>query len=259
MKAPFGDPCKKVRILFLGQCLQYGYEDVDETSTFVAVAATNLAARFPGLRVQLDRKHLYHPKGLRAILRHRLWLSKPDIVVISVVGTFAATPTRVNMLYEIAPEVVDTARSFLQKVEAKRSGRGGVHAHTPLDEFIAWQPPIALDEYERLVREGVEMCQDAPCQAVLLGPGRFNEDTTDTYAGLSPDLWYRVNEMVRGLGRSMDVPAIDTLGALSQHGGEVFLRNNIRWSRIGHQVVAREVESVLASQIAALYSRGSVG
>ncbi len=236
MRAPvYSRPCTSVRILFLGQCLQYGYEDVDSASTFVALAANNLAARFPAVRLRLDLKHLYHPKGLKAILRHRLWLSRK------------------------APEVVDTARSFLQKMEAKRSGRSGVLAHTPLDEFIAWQPPIALDEYERLVREGVEMCRSAGCQAVLLGPGRFNEDTTDTYAGVTPDLWYRVNEMVRRLGLGLDVPAIDTFGALSERGGEVFLRNNIRWSRTGHQVVAREVERVLASRIALLGSRGLVG
>jgi hypothetical protein len=246
-------PCRRVRILFLGQCLQYGYEDVDRASTFVALAAAGLGERFPAHDLRRDLKHLYHPRGLRAILRHRLWLSKPDIVVISVVGSFAAAPTRVNLLYEIAPEVVDTARSFLQKLEARRRGRAVVEASTSLDEFIAWHPPIALDEYEALVREGVEMCQSAGCDAVLLGPGRFNEDTTDGTAGLAPDLWFRVNEMVRRIGRSLDVTAIDTLGALSQHGGEVFLPNNIRWSRFGHRVVAHEVESVLASRVAALH------
>src|SRR3954452_9634915 len=86
-----GEHGKRVRILFLGQCLQYGYQGVDKSSTFVALAADGLSARFHGLRIQLDLKHLYHPRGLRAILRHRLGLYRPDIVVISVVGTFAVT------------------------------------------------------------------------------------------------------------------------------------------------------------------------
>jgi hypothetical protein len=243
---------KRVRILFLGQCLQYGYQDVDEASTFVSLAAAGLSARYPGLRVELDRKHLYHPKGLRAILRHRLRFRRPDIVVISVVGTFAAAPTRVNMIYELAPEIVDTARSFLQKIEAKRGA--DVSPHTSLDGFIAWHPPLGLEEYERLVREGVDLCKADGCRAVLLGPGRFNEDTTDNTPGLTPDLWVRVNALVHRLARSADVPAVDVWSALSEHGGEVFLPNNIRWSRAGHRVVAGEVERVLAAEIAALYS-----
>ena len=242
---------RRVRVLFLGQCLQYGYEDVDRASTFVALAASRLSARFPSLSVHLDLKHLYHPRGLRAILQHRLWLSKPDIAVIGVVGTFAAAPTRVSLLYEIAPEVVDTARSFLQKIEARGRSGGAIRAQTPLDGLFAWHPPIALDEYERLVGEGVELCQSAGCRAVLLGPGRFNEDTSEDSSGLSPKLWCEVNEMVRRLGKSMSVPTIDALGALSEHGGEVFLPGNIRWSRTGHEVVAREVESVLAAEVLA--------
>jgi hypothetical protein len=85
-----------------------------------------------------------------------------------------------------------------------------------------------------------------------MGPGRFNEDTKDNYAIPSPSLWPSVNEMVGRIGKSTNTAVIDVQSALSEHGGEVFLPNNIRWSRVGHQIVAREVECVLASQIMSL-------
>lgn len=248
-----GSNSRNVKILFLGQCLQYGYQNLDRSSTFVTLAISNLEARFPQLELQLDLKQLYHPKGLKAILRHRLLLSRPDIVVISVIGSFAAVYTRVNLLYEMAPEIVDTARSFLQKVEAKRSGAGDlVKSNTPIDKLFALHPPLALDEYERLIKEGIELCQTSACTVVLMGPGRFNEDTTDNYAIPSPSLWASVNEMVGRIGKSTNTAVIDVQSALSEHGGEVFLPNNIKWSRAGHQIVAREVEDVLASQIMSL-------
>src|SRR5258705_13547756 len=98
-----GSNSRSTKILFLGQCLQYGYQGVDRSSTFVSLAISNLEARFPQIELQLDLKQLYHPKGLKAILRHRLLLSRPDIVGISVAGRFAAVYTRVNVLYESAP------------------------------------------------------------------------------------------------------------------------------------------------------------
>jgi hypothetical protein len=244
---------RSTKILFLGQCLQYGYQGVDRSSTFVSLAFSNLEARFPQIELQVELKQLYHPKGLKAILRHRLLLSRPDIVVISVVGSFAAVYTRVNLLYEIAPEIVDTARSFLQKIEARRGGTGDlVKSHAPIDKLFALHPPIALDEYERLIKEGIELCETSGCRVVLMGPGRFNEDTKDNYAIPSPSLWPSVNEMVGRIGKSTNTAVIDVQSALSEHGGEVFLPSNIRWSRVGHQIVAREVECVLASQIMSL-------
>jgi hypothetical protein len=248
-----GSNSRSTKILFLGQCLQYGYHDLDRSSTFVTLAISNLEARFPQLALHLDLKQLYHPKGLKAILRHRLLLSRPDIIVISVIGSFAAVYTRVNLLYELTPEIVDTARSFLQKIEAKRTGTGDlVKSTTPIDKLFAFHPPIGLDEYERLIREGIALCQTGGCRVVLMGPGRFNEDTNDNYAIPSPSLWASVNEMVVRIGNSTNTAVIDVQSALSEHDGEVFLPNNIRWSRLGHQIVAREVEGVLASQIMSL-------
>lgn len=242
-----------VRILFLGQCLIYGYDGVDQASTFVNHAVANLATRFADYDITLDRKHLYHPNGLKAILRHRFLFSQPDIVVISVVASFAVQRVRVNLLYEMAPEIVDTARSFMRKIEARVTGyKGAPKQQTPIDRFATWHPPIALAEYERLVEEGVDICQSAGARVVLLGPGRFNEDIeADFSVTLSevPILFDSVNEMVGRVSKLKGAQVVDAQGALCQRGGEVFLPQNIRWSRQGHDLVARELENALASEI----------
>jgi hypothetical protein len=36
-------------VLFLGQCLQYGYANVSKSATFANLAASMLRVRFPGL------------------------------------------------------------------------------------------------------------------------------------------------------------------------------------------------------------------
>jgi hypothetical protein len=242
-----------VKILFLGQCLQYGYQGVDASSTFVALASRKLKARFPDLDIKLDLKHLNHPNGLKAILRHRLLLAKPDIVVISVPASFAILHWRVNLIYEIAPEVIDTTRSFLQKIDAKIKGQyGGQATEKLLNKLSAVHPPLPLDQYERLIQEGIEMSQAAGCRAVIFGPGHFNEDSNEGYPPSAPRLWSSVNAMVRCLSVKYAVPLINAAEALAEHSGEVFLPNNVRFSRYGHEVVARETESVLGAQIAAL-------
>jgi hypothetical protein len=244
---------RRIKILFLGQCLNYGYEGVDKSATFVSLAISNLAGRFPHLKLQLDRKHLYHPRGLKAILKHRLLLAPPDIAVISVSGIFTAKYTRVNTIYEMAPEVMDTVRSFVQKIEARRNKTAPyVNPEISLDRFSTLHPPLALEEYERIIKEGVEICKAKGCRVVLVGPGRFNEDTKERYAIPEPGLWSSVNSMVLRLSKAMKVSAVDTVGLLSEYSGEVFLPRNIRWSEFGHRVVAREVESALASQIISL-------
>ena len=242
-----------MRILFLGQCLVYGYDGVDQGSTFVNHAINNLATRFPDHDITLDRKHLYHPNGLKAILRHRFLFSQPDIVVISVIASFAVQRTRVNLLYEMAPEIVDTARSFMRKIEARVIGyRGAPKQQTAIDKFLAWHPPIALDEYERLVEEGVDICQSKGARVLLLGPGRFNEDIKADFSvplAEVPILFDSVNEMVRRVSKRTKAQIVDARGALCQRGGEVFLPQNIRWSHQGHDLVARELENALASEI----------
>jgi hypothetical protein len=242
-----------VRILFLGQCLQYGYDTVDKSDTFQALAEPALRARFPHLRIKFDLKHLYHPIGLKPLLKHRLAVSQPDIVVMNLPAAFATSFIRVNLIYEIAPEIVDTARDFLQKLDSALVGRQSRKASTPLDRFFTLRPPIPLDEYERLVNEAIELVTStSTSRVVLMAPGKFNEDSTDNYHIPSPGIWARVNQMVMDLGNRHHLPVICTRDLLADYGSGVFLPNNHRWSRYGHEVIAREVEYVLSAEIGAL-------
>ena len=243
---------KLVRILFLGQCLQYGYDTVGKSDTFQALVAPALQARFPEITIRFDLKHLYHPIGLKPLLKHRLAVSRPDIVVLNLPAAFATSYIRVNLIYEIAPEVVDTARDFLQKLDSALVGRRARKASTPLDKFFALRPPLPLDEYERLANEGIEVALTGASSVVLMAPGRFNEDSIDNYAIPTPQIWSKVNQMVIDLGKRHRLPVICTQDLLADYGNEVFLPNNHRWSRYGHEVIAREVEFVLGAQIGAL-------
>jgi hypothetical protein len=243
-----------VRILFLGQCLQYGYATVNKTSTFVPLTASMLRLRFPGLSFKFDVKYLYHPRGLKALLLHRLLFSPPDVAVINLPAMFAATTWRVNVIYEMAPELVDTARSFMQKLEARLKGNAGApEARTMLDKAFALQPPITIGEYQSLIEEAVMACRrTSNCRLVLMGPGGFNEDSIEDYAVHSPELWASVNEMVLRVGKQLKVPVVNVQEALGDQGGKVFIPRNHRWSESGHEIVAREVETALASQVAEL-------
>ncbi len=242
-----------IKVLFLGQCLQYGYANVRKSATFAELAASMLRVRFPGLSFKFDFKYLYHPSGLKNILKHRLLRSRPDVALINLPALYAATAWRVNLVYEMAPELVDTARSFMQTIEAKIRGSNEPQQATMLDKAFAIRRPISIDEYEGLVREAVEDCKRASsCRIVLMGPGRFNEDSVEDYAVHSPELWSSVNQMVLRVGKSLDLAVINAQEALAEYGGEVFTPNNHRWSEYGHEVIAREVESALASHVAEL-------
>lgn len=242
-----------IKVLFLGQCLQYGYANVSKSATYADLAASMLRVRFPGLSFKFDFKYLYHPSGLKAILKHRLLLSRPDVALINLPAMYAARAWRVNVVYEMAPELVDTARSFMQKIEAKTKGTNGPQQTTMLDKALAIRQPISIGEYEHLIEEAVGECKRASsCRIVLMGPGRFNEDTNEDYAVHSPELWSSVNEMVLRVGKRLGVAVINAQGALAEYGDEVFTPNNHRWSEYGHEVIAREVESALASQVTEL-------
>jgi hypothetical protein len=255
-KGEGGKSDPSIRILFLGQCLSYGYQGVGKSSTFSHLAALMLRARFPGVRFRFDLKYFHHPRGLKALLRHRLLFKRPDIAVISLPAMFAAANRRVSAIYEIAPELVDTARSFAQRIEEtiRRTPSGGFE--TLLDKTSTVQPPVALDEYERLIEEAVTRYLQNKCRLIMIGPGRFNEDTIENYAIHSPELWSSVNAMVLRLGERHGLPVVNAQQALEGHGGEVFIRGNHRFSAYGHEIVAREVERVIASQILVLTSGG---
>lgn len=248
---------REVRILLLGQCLNYGYEGVAPEAAFPQVAAAMLESQLPQLRFRIDLKYLYYPTGLKPLLAHRLPLTKPDLVVINLPAMFAARRWRVNMIYEIAPELVDAARSFMRRVEAKVKGRGSFPpvAETLLDSAFAWRPPISLAEYERLIEEAIRNSRRlSSCRFVLMGPGRFNEDTVERYEVHQPELWSSVNRMVMGLAQRLDAGFINVQEALGECGGEVFNPNNHRFSPYGHLVVAREVANVVAAEVAATSS-----
>lgn len=244
------DGQRTIKILLLGQCFQYGYTGVDRSSTYISLAVSNLETRFKHLKIRLDLKHLYHPIGLEALLKHRLPITRPDITVLSVGGAFTAQCRRVNLLYELAPELVDTARSFVQKVEARLSGSSVVSSQTALDPLMAWHPPLKMDTYERLIREGIALCRAGGSRPVILGPTLFNDDSTEAFDVSAPDLtWKATDEMVRRVAGSLHTPVIDAPALLAGHGGEVFLPNSIRWSNLGHEIVSREAERILANEI----------
>lgn len=240
-------------MLFLGQCLQYGYANISKSATFANLAASMLRVRFPGLPFKFDFKYLYHPTGLKAILKHRLLVSRADVALINLPAMYAATAWRVNLVYQMAPELVDTARSFMQTIESRVRGSNAPQQATMLDKAFAVRSPISLEEYESLVEQAVADCKRASsCRIILMGPGRFNEDSAEEYAVHSPELWSSVNDMVLRVAGRLDVAVINAQAALAEYGAEVFTINNHRWSEFGHEVIAREVEAALAAQVGEL-------
>jgi len=243
---------KAVNVLFLGQCLQYGYPGVYASETFPHLAKRTLESRFPHLAFNFNLKYLYHPVGLKPILAHRLMVSNPDFVIIFVSAIFVASSWRVNYIYEIAPEVIDTARSFMQKVEA-RTKREYVRSKTLLDNLLTRRAPLSIDEYRNYLREGIETCRTSNIRSVvLMGPSYFDEDTHEGYALESPEVWLSVNRMVLALGEEMNVPVIDTQGLLIDCGRESRLPHSIKYSPFGHTMVALEVDRVLGAMVSSL-------
>ena len=242
----------EVRVLLLGQCLSYGYDGVSQDATYPRVAASMLRSSFPQLRFRLDVKYFYYPTGLKSLLAHRLVLTRPDLAVINLPAMFAATQWRVNMMYEIAPELIDTARSFMRRLEATVRGRRSAPPapQTLLDRTFALKEPISLAEYEQLIEEAITHSRRiSNCRFILMGPGRFNEDTVEQYAVHSPEVWASVNGMVKRVAERLDVGFINAQEALGEYGGEVFCLNNHRFSPFGHAIVAREVANVIAAEV----------
>jgi hypothetical protein len=88
------------------------------------------------------------------------------------------------------------------------------------------------------------------CRIVLIGPGAFNEDTSEDYEVHSPELWSAVNRMILGLAARLGLASINMQGAMADDGFDGFIPNNHRPSAQGHQAIAREVVRVLAEEIA---------
>lgn len=251
-----GNSNSVVKILFLGQCLNYGYSGVSRNETFPHLSEAMLKTQFPRVEFKFDYKYFHHLKGLKALLKHRLSFTKPDIAVVSIPAMFAAAYWRVNLIYQFAPELMDTARSFLLRIQKNTSGRDGdCRPETLLDRTSAIHPPVTLEEYETVLEDAIKYCNMSNCRIVLMGPGRFNEDTIENYAIHSPDLWSSVNTMVQGLGDRWKLSFINAQETLSEYGGEVFIPENHRWSVFGHSIVAGEVRRVLANELKRLTSR----
>jgi hypothetical protein len=250
---------RNVRVLFLGQCLQSGYDGVPASATYTHLARAALSTRFAELDFIFETRMVFHPKGLKALLRYRLATFRPDIVVITALATYTATSWRTGILYEMAPEIVVTARSFIERLDAKL--KSGPTFGKLLDKTLGRtyglrphvvHPPLQLDEYERLLEDGITQCRRSSHRVALLGPGGFNEDTKNDFELQSPELWSTVNQMVLGLGKRLNVPVINAQEALHEHSGEVYLRNDHKFSQYGQVVIAREVEAVLAVEVATL-------
>jgi len=245
---------KTVRVQFLGQCIALGGAGVDVSSTYPTLIKHMLSAEFPGMRFEVGLRQLAHPLGLKPLVRASLMLFRPDILVISLPGIFASAPRPVNLIDMIAPEVLYTARSFLQTVRKRvrsDSTLWKLYGKTPTVLPHAVYSPVAVDRYRSAVEEAVRYCQESSkCRIVLLGPGGFNVDA-DPDCLPAEDAYKAVNEMTIEIGRRLNVPVINATEIMAAHDGTVYQPTTNFWSQDGHQIMAREIGSVIASQVRA--------
>jgi hypothetical protein len=245
-----------IKLLFLGQCIARG-QDVGEANSYPHLVQQMLSTQFPTLRFELKFRPLSHPTGLKTLLASCL-PEQPDIIFISLPAIFASMPFRVNSLYLIAPDVMHIARSFVVKIEArlrKDSALAKLFSKRYVLQPTVKCPPVTCDEYRELIEEALSFCQQAsPCRLILMGPGGFNEDT-ETEELKSPEQCEAINQMILAVGRRLDVPVINAHDWMTSHGGKVFLPGDHRWNQWGHEVMAREIQSVVATQLKALKAR----
>jgi hypothetical protein len=255
-----------VKLLFLGQCTQLGYtingHTVTKGETFPQLARRLLVARYPALHFEVVTEQMSDPVGLVPLLRASLPRYRPDILVLSLAAAYAVGRRQISYLHAFAPELVQAATPFMRRVQASVASSARLsHLFLKKSALLpgATLPPLGLDEYERLIVEVVEYARQASdARVILMGPGRFNEDTRDHYARRSsPEHLAAVNRMVFAVGERFGLPVIDTQGALGEGGSAAFLPDAIHWSRYGQELVAREVEAVIAAQVAAQAAHGA--
>ena len=243
----------KIKIQFLGQCIALKSEG-RVSSAYPEIAQQMLRASFPSVAFKSNVAKLSHPNGLKALVRSRLSLFKPDIMVISLPAMLAAIPTGVDLINQLAPELTVSARSFLHRIDQKLTG--GNALETLLKQKVKWRPtalyaPLAIDEYEALIDEAVEFSHTtSACRLILLGPGGVNEDTKTDTAG-TPELTSKVNRMVLRASQRLGVAAVNASDLMAEHDDSVFLPGSNVYSQRGQEVIAREVCSVITSQISA--------
>lgn len=250
-------PCPaadKVRILFLGPCNMF-VENQPETA-YPEVCVRTLKTRFPQLNIVWDRHRLMHPAGLLPRLRASLGSFQPDIMVVNFAAVYAAVPLRMSMIAMMAPDVLHSARAFLHRVEARLRTDSAfarmIRQRSKITPIKMYQP-VKVDEYQRLATEALEFCKEnSSCRLVLMGPGGFNEYGQRNCPLYLPDLWAAVNLMVTTLGRRFGLPVANPHDMMESLGSAVYVPDSDLWSAHGHQLVAREVENVVAGQILAL-------
>lgn len=243
----------EIKIQFLGQCIAVN-SDGRGARAYPQITQQMLRAAFPSLAFKSNVCMLSHPKGLKALVRSRHSLFKPDIMVISLPAMFASISTGVDLINQLALELTVTARSFLRRIDAKLTG--GHAVETLVKKKLKWRPtavypPLAIDEYERLIDEAVEFSRrTSTCRVILFGPGGLNEDTKIDTAG-TPELTSAVNRMVLRSGERLGVAVVNASDLMAEHDGSVFMPGTNIYSQHGHEVIAREVYSVIASQVLA--------
>ena len=94
-------------------------------------------------------------------------------------------------------------------------------------------------------------CQESSkCRIVLLGPGGFNVDA-DLDCLPAEDAYKAVNDMTIDIGRELNVAVINATEIMAAHDGTVYQPTTNVWSEDGHQIMAREIGSVIASEVRA--------
>lgn len=243
----------QIKTLFLGQCIANGV-GIRAEHSYPLLLQQRLRLRYPGVDFALTVQPFRHPQGLLPLLKVLVRRS-PDIVFISLPGMFASIRSNENLIAHHAPELIPVARAFLKKLEARcrqdsRFGRllATRYKWTPMKTFA----PLALSTYEQTVREAVLYVQQhSSSRIVLMGPGGFNEGSRD---GLqkSPEMAATLNQQFARLAAELRVAYINAHELMAEQNSDVYLVETHRWSEQGHALIAKEIESVIASELAKL-------
>lgn len=248
-----GETRRAIRILFLGQCIAAGY-GVEEPGSYPRIIQQMLAAQFPELNFKIKFRALLHPTGLRALLETSL-LHEPDLIFISLPAIFASIPFRVNSLYLAAPDIMRVARSFVEKIESRirrDSGLAKIFGKRSALMPTVVCPAIDSDEYERLIEDALTFCQQSStCRMILMGPGGFNEDAGSGELD-SPEVFSTISQMVVKVGERLKVPVVNVNDCMTDLGGKAFITGTHKWNQHGHEVMAREIRTIIACEVKAM-------
>lgn len=239
-----------IKILFLGQCIATG-AGVRIEHSYPMLIQQQLRLHYPGINFQIVVQPLRHPQGLAALLKTFL-REQPDLLFLSLPGLFASLPSRVNLLYHQAPDVIPLARAFLQKLQERSKHDSLLRRLLGVrSKWIPWKivPPLSLSAYEETVREALVYCQThSACRVLVMGPGGFNEYSEDGNQ-TSPELATALNQMLLRVTQEMKMAFINAHELMAEQTSDVYLTASHRWSEQGHAIVARAMESIIAAEI----------